>query len=104
MITVYSHTPNQSTCPWYVYANIAIERIKATLASVGIVCSVVEQRNKIDNPIGTGPGGRVRFGDDMLPSTYHIQVDEKYEKKAKAILVHQVFDSTRERAFKLLTA
>lgn len=38
------------------------------------------------SPQGTGPGGRVRFGDDMMPGIYRVIVAKPDQEKAEAAI------------------
>ena len=104
MITVYSFTPCSSIVPYDYHGAMGAKDIQDNLSAVGIESTVQEEKRRIENPIGTGPGGRVRVGDEMLPSLYHIQVDKKHEKKAKSILSHKIDSFVRDRIGKLLMA
>jgi hypothetical protein len=102
MTTIYQHTPHYTITPYYVYADIAIQDVKNRLAAAEIQISVSEQQNRIDNPIGTGAGGRVRLGDDTLPSTYLVSVRDEDAEKARRILVHNFDSFSRDRIVKIL--
>lgn len=104
MITVYSYTPCSSIVPYDYHGRLGAMNIQEKLSAVGIESTVQEEKQRLENPIGSGPGGRVRVGDEMLPSIYHIQVDKKYEKKAKSILSHKIDTFVRDRIGKLLMA
>ena len=48
-------TPSSSTCPYDVYERIMFEPFMMW--------------QKIARPMGSGSGGAIRFGDDMIPSS-----------------------------------
>lgn len=62
----------------------------AVLEDAGIIGLPLVTRRRSLYPRGTGPGGRVRFGDDMIPGVYRIIVASCDEKAARAALeAHQ---------------
>ena len=102
MTTVYSHTPLNSITPWEHYARIHLESVTHVLDSVGIGFSITEQKNISSSPIGTGVNGRIRLGDDMLPSTYHIQVNPSDAERAIHLLAYR-HNSLKDNAYALLS-
>lgn len=100
--TVYSHTPLSSITPWDYYARIHMESVTNTLDSVGIKFSIIEQKNTDSNPIGTGPNAKIRLGDDMLPSTYHIRVNPSDAERAIHLLAYR-HNSLKDNAYALLS-
>ena len=104
MKTVYKFTPCSNVVPYDYYGQLGAESIQEKLAKHGIQ-STVEVEKRVANPIiGTGYKGRVRVGDEMLPSVYHIQVEDKFENKALSILSHNLNPLNRGKIYKLLAA
>lgn len=69
---VDSYIPSSSICPWDHYGLSHQQEIYKLFTDLGLhPIKLVTNRTKI-YPIGSGPNGRVRFGDDMLPSIYRI--------------------------------
>ena len=63
--------------------------IARVLKAVGLTIVCLTTRRTQLNPMGSGPGGRVRLGDDMMNSTYRIAVPEnEKEQAANAIEAH----------------
>ena len=79
-VVVDSFTPH--TCPWDYYGNKWSMEKRDALLAIGIPARICVTRCNIISPRGTGPDGRVRFGDDMCPSTYRICVPQTFEGKA----------------------
>jgi hypothetical protein len=84
-------TYHPHSCPWDCYGNKHTSELKKVLLAVGIeAVSLVESRTK-NSPHGSGPGGRVRFGDNMTPGVYRVAVAEYQVAAAKAALAaHKV--------------
>ncbi len=60
------------------------------MAGAGVPCQIRTIRKKRLHPHGTGPNGRVRFGDDMMPSEYHLCIPKRFHETAeKALLEHE---------------
>lgn len=74
------------SCPWDYYGNKHITEIRRVLMNVGIESVSYPLHRKIISPRGTGPGGSVRFGDDMMPSVYRICVESKNVVAARAAI------------------
>lgn len=74
---------NPHSCPWDSYGNKFVNETLHVMRAAGIEGIPLYTHRKAISPLGTGPGGRVRFGDDMAPSTYRIAV--KTESVASAI-------------------
>ncbi len=70
------YTPCSSTTPWDYYGMKHWNELSSVLRSAGIECQKLMTSRRIIHPQGSGPGGRVRFGDDMIPGTYRIAVAE----------------------------
>ena len=66
------------SCPWDYYGNKQVMEWRAIMAKADIECKVCVTRKARVNPMGSGPGGRVRFGDEMMPSEYRLYVLPQY--------------------------
>jgi hypothetical protein len=76
--------------PWDYYARKHQWEIRNVLAAVGVDCYFRHTNQRILHPVGTGPRGRIRFGDDMMPGVYHVDVKVGDVEKAKAAMtVHE---------------
>lgn len=84
------HTPSTSVTPWDCYGRRHWREVALVLGAAGIACEVYERRREgtraMGAPGGSGPGGRVRAGDDMMPSTYIVAVLPADLDRAKAAL------------------
>lgn len=60
--------PSSSTCPYDVYERIMFDSMRKVLSDAGIDFEPFMMWQRIANPMGSGSGGAVRFGDDMIPS------------------------------------
>lgn len=69
-----SYTPHHSVCPWEKYGMLTMDKYRAIADDLGIKHEVTVERQERIGPNGTGPGGCVRMGDEMLPSVYHFWV------------------------------
>ena len=77
--------------PWDYYGMKHRRELSYVLAQAGIEHVCVEKRYKNLAPTGTGPGGMIRFGDNMMPSEYWIAVKTADIAKAKEELhIHQL--------------
>lgn len=76
-VVVDVYTPTSSVTPWDYYGGKHQQEYRAVLKDANIECVLLENRLTIIRPVGTGPCGAVRFGDNMLPHTYLIAVKEK---------------------------
>lgn len=72
-----TYTPCSSVTPWDAYGVKHQRELMSVFADAGIECIAFDTYRRIISPFGTGPGGRVRFGDDMMPSTYMIAIPKK---------------------------
>ncbi len=88
IIDTYHPTP--SVTPWDYHGGKHQREYEAVLKAAGVLAICLETRRSRLNPMGSGPGGRVRFGDNMMPSTYSIAVPVADTEKAKeAIKAHK---------------
>ena len=102
MTTVYSYTPCSSVVPYDYHGTPGAKDIQEKLQTAGIDSFYTEKKRRIDNPIGSGRCGAVRCGDEMLPSTYLINVRDEDAEKARRILVHKLDSFSRDRIVKIL--
>ena len=88
MVVVEEHTPNTSITPWDYHGLRHAREWKLVLSAKGIPSVVCVHRREgtrpIGSPGGSGPGGRVRLGDDMMPSTFRVCVSPSDEAAARA--------------------
>jgi len=87
-VVIDVYTP--ASCPWDVYGRKHQRELTKVLLAAGIESVSLYTSCTINNPVGSGPGGMVRFGDNMTPGEYRIAV-YKYdvEKAQKAIAAHR---------------
>lgn len=87
-VEIDSYTPH--SCPWDVHGLRHQREYLKVLDAEGIIGLPLVTHHRRLSPQGTGPGGRIRFGDDMMPGVYHIIVQKSQEKDArKALEAHQ---------------
>lgn len=81
---------NPHSCPWDCYGRRNTNEYRQVFKEAGIESLGLETNCRILHPRGSGPGGRVRFGDDMTPGTYRVAVQAKDQVAAlAAIAAHQ---------------
>jgi hypothetical protein len=69
--------------PWDYYGKKHVKEVMLVLQAAGIEaadCSIYQTKL---HPCGTGPGGRVRFGDAFLPGVYRVAVPAASVGKAR---------------------
>lgn len=87
-VVVSDYTPH--SCPWDCYGNDHNRVMAAVLLKAGIQSLQLRTIQTRTSPQGTGPGGMVRFGDDMLPGRYTVAVAEENKTAAlQAIADHE---------------
>lgn len=64
---LYLGTPSHTVTPYDTYARMLEDDARKCFRRAGIAATVVSCHRRIASPIGSGPGGSRRFGDDMLP-------------------------------------
>lgn len=69
---VWLYTPH--SCLWDYYGSKAQRERMYVLGAAGVECEPLVTSMRRTAPAGTGPGGRVRFGDDMMPGVYRVAV------------------------------
>lgn len=76
------------TCPWDYYGNKHTREIMLVLRNADIpsVSCNISERNLC--PRGSGPKGRVRFGDDMMPGVYRVSVSADLKTDA-LVAIHE---------------
>lgn len=83
--------------PYDVWAHRNARTIGDPLKAAGLDVQYVTQRRKRTTPTGSGPGGRVRFGDAMLPPNIHVIVPDAEFDRACVLMTQQVVDARRRR-------
>ena len=73
---VQVHTPSHAITPYDYHGMRWCIAEKTKAAEEGREIIIMEEKREALNPIGSGRGGSVRFGDSMMPSTYYV-----YEKR-----------------------
>jgi len=84
---VDTYTPTYSTTPWDYYGMCHQRELSRVLRNNNIEFVLLQTVKTRINPVGSGPKGRVRFGDDMMPGEYRIAVP--HEKVIEAQLAFQ---------------
>lgn len=82
-VVIDTYTPH--SCPWDYYGMKHQRELQNVLADV---CDVALPNINLTlgNPIGSGPGGSVRFGDNMTPGTFRLAVPADMVGKAQAAI------------------
>lgn len=62
-------SPCYTTCPYDVYERIMLERMSDVFSEAGIEFEPFLMHTRIANPVGSGAGGAIRFGDNMTPAS-----------------------------------
>lgn len=77
-----TYMPCHSTTPWDYYGMKHQQQVAAVLNHFGINVIQTSKNNDFKPSVGSGPGGRVRFGDGMRPATYYTFVRKSDIDKA----------------------
>ena len=89
-----TYTP--SVCPWDYYGTkhqIVLQRVLADVCDVALA----NISTTLCNPVGSGPGGAVRFGDYMTPDTYRLAVpDNMIQRAESAINEHKKAEACKQ--------
>lgn len=87
-VVIDTYTPHST--PWDCYGNKHTREIKQVLLAAGIESvSLVTSETRI-HPQGSGPQGRIRFGDNMMPGVYRVAVSKYKTQEAEvAIACHK---------------
>jgi len=86
-IAVAVYSPHST--PWDYYGMKQCHEWEAIMKAsylnneAPIPCITLEKKARRISPHGSGPGGRVRFGDDMMPSLYSLVVPAEFVTLAK---------------------
>lgn len=87
-VDVVTFHPHSS--PWDYYGGKQIRETMHVLQACSIMCVGLVTNRTIVSPQGSGPYGRVRFGDNMMPGIYRVAVPKGSVDAAKnAIEVHK---------------
>ena len=90
MVIVDTYHPCYSNPPWDYHGMKHQREYGRVLQEAGIPFVPLVTRKTLRSPIGSGPGGRVRFGDNMTPGVYKIAVQKHDAPAAEAALAaHQ---------------
>ncbi len=89
-VVVDTYHPSGSVTPWDYYGGKHTGEIKRVLMDANIESVSLVEMQVNNTPRGSGPNGRVRFGDSMMPGVYRVAVS-KYDVPAaeRAIAAHQ---------------
>lgn len=83
-----SYTPH--SCPWDCYGRNWVNETRAVLKNAGIDSVECSIKQSILHPRGSGPGGRVRVGDNMMPGIFRVAVPtESMGAAVQAMAEHQ---------------
>lgn len=64
--------------------------LQRVLHKAGIASLILSTHRRRTAPMGSGPGGRVRFGDDMMHATWRVAVrSEDADRANAAIAAHK---------------
>ena len=87
-VEIDRHSPH--SCPWDYYGMRHQRVLCRVLTDAGLHPVPLRTFHRNLGPMGTGPKGRVRFGDDMMPGVYRIGVPEsEADASAAAITDHK---------------
>lgn len=82
-----AYHPN--TTPWDVAGRRHQNELIYVLDKAGVIALPLTTHHRRISPQGTGPGGRIRFGDDMMPGIYRLIVANGDKEAAdRAIAAH----------------
>ena len=91
---IYAGSPSSSTTPYDVYARYIVRDARIALMRCQVQGEVHTCHRRIASVgVGSGPGGSVRFGDDMIPPEIYVVVDKADKSKATSAL----YDYRRRR-------
>ena len=89
-VVVDTYHPCHTTTPWDHYGGKHTREIKRVLLAAGIESISLVESHTHNAPSGSGPGGRVRFGDNMMPGIYRVAVPKHDAPAAgEAIAAHK---------------
>lgn len=79
------------SCPWDAYGSHHLREYGHVLTQAGIPHELLITHRRITAPTPSGPCGRIRFGDDMMPGIYRIAVPlDRVEDAAKCFVSHRL--------------
>jgi hypothetical protein len=84
MVDVATYNPHST--PWDYHGGKFQREMIKVLAGAGIEGAALTTNRRNLVPMGTGPYGRVRFGDDMLPGTFRVAVKSEDRNAALAAI------------------
>jgi hypothetical protein len=82
---VDSYQPH--SCPWDCYGNRHLGEVSNVMAEAGIEHVALVTHRRAVSPFPSGPNGRVRFGDDIMPGVYRLAVPSEYAENASKCLL-----------------
>jgi len=85
--TVDDYYPSSSLTPWDYYGRLHQQSVRDLLGKSDIKSIPLHTSRDILAPVGSGSGGRVRFGDSMMPGIYQVAVPTEQADKATEVLV-----------------
>ena len=89
-VIIDEYTPCHTVTPWDYYGMCHQREYSRVLNAAGIKCELLQTRKRLLHPVGTGPRGSVRMGDNMYPYDYRIAVLAADENAAYvAIAAHK---------------
>ncbi len=90
-MVVDTYHPCPSNIPWDYHGGNHTREIRRVLLEAGIKSITLVESHTNSVPVGSGPGGRVRFGDGMMPGIYRVAVSKhKVVRAREAIVAHEM--------------
>ena len=68
--------------PWDYQCSKKASEWQKVMAAAEIPCVICTTKQKRTSPQGSGPGGRVRFGDDMMPGNISLCIPKRFHEAA----------------------
>ena len=87
-VVIDEYNPCPTVTPWDGYGISHQIEYGKVLEAAGIKFVPLRIHRTILHPMGTGPKGRVRFGDNMRPGTYLIAVAKADENAANVAIAN----------------
>lgn len=85
-VAIEEHEPSYSVVPWDYHGRKHFEPLLYILKKIGIETILAEHSRERTWAIGTGPNGRPRSGDYMMPGIYTLYVRNGSEEKALSVI------------------
>jgi hypothetical protein len=86
-VMIYAGSPSSSTTPYDVYARYIVHDVRIALMRRQVKGEVHTCHRRVAHVgYGSGPGGSVRLGDDMIPPEIYAVVDKEDKDKATCAL------------------